>query len=328
MHAGPVTPQFADEPTAAVAIATCANAAEIATCSNFAGVERDDLQVIESLRGNGIKAVQAVWDDPEVDWQSFALVVIRSTWDYPDRRDEFLAWAGRLRRVLNPWRILRWNTDKRYLDDLARVGLPVIPTRFLEPEDVFEPPSPPFVVKPTVSCGAKDTARYDAGDEAAARDHVLRLQARGRTVMVQPYLSDVETKGEVAVLNIGGVYSHSIRRDALLKRPGSAKEGAAISVNVWAYEATPEERFLAAQVLSQVPGNSSDLLYGRVDLIPGPNGDPMILEVELTEPSLFLDFSAGGVERLADGIASALAKPSGSTRSTWFVTECNKCPSP
>src|SRR5262249_16815119 len=155
----------------------------------------------------GIEAVHAVWDDPEVDWQSFTLVVIRSTWDYSDRRDEFLAWAGRLRRVLNPLRILRWNTDKRYLNDLARKGMPVIPTRFVEPEDVFEPPSFPFVVKPAVSCGAKNTARYDAGDIAEARDHVHRLQTCGRTVMVQPYLPDIEAKGEVSVLHIGGAYS-------------------------------------------------------------------------------------------------------------------------
>jgi glutathione synthase/RimK-type ligase-like ATP-grasp enzyme len=313
MHAGPVTPWFADQPTAPVAIATCVRVASAAAGADWDGLERDDFQLIKSLRRRGIKAVHAVWDDPEVDWQSFALVVIRSTWDYTDRRDEFLTWASRLRRVLNPMRILRWNTDKRYLNDLARAGLPVIPTRFVEPKDVFEPPAFPFVVKPAVSCGAKDTARYGAGDEAEARDHVHRLQTRGRTVMIQPYLSDVEAKGEVSVLHIGGAYSHSICRDALLKQPGLPEEGTAIPLNFRAYEATPEERSLAAQVLSHVPGKASELLYARVDLIPGPKGGPMILEVELTEPSLFLDFSAGGVERLADGIVSALAKPNGST---------------
>src|SRR5262249_45172886 len=89
------------------------------------------LQLTESLRQCGIESIHAIWDDPEVDWESFALVVVRSTWDYIDRRDEFLAWASRLRRVLNPLRVLHWNTDKRYLNDLARVVLPVIPTRFL-----------------------------------------------------------------------------------------------------------------------------------------------------------------------------------------------------
>jgi len=282
-------------------------AVAIATCAAVAGVEREDLQVIEALSSRGINAVHAVWNDPVVDWPSFPLVVIRSTWDYPDLHREFLAWADQLRSVLNPLPILRWNTDKRYLDDLAGAGLPVIPTRFLEPKDVFQPPSSPFVVKPAVSCGAKDTARYDARNAAKARDHVRRLQANGRTVLVQPYLAAVEAKGEVAIMFIGGAYSHSIRRGALLNDIGLPEEGQIMPLNVQTYEATPEERSLAEQVMFHVPGDPVDLLYGRVDLVPGPDGKAMILEVELTEPSLFLDFSKGGVERLADSIASAFA---------------------
>jgi hypothetical protein len=152
----------------------------IATCAAVAGVETEDLQVIEALTRRSINAVHAVWNDPAVDWSSFPLVVIRSTWDYPDHHRAFLAWAGQLRRVLNPLPILRWNTDKRYLNDLGSAGLPVIPTHFLTTKDVFEPPSSPFVVKPAVSYGAKDTARYDARNIAQARDHVRRLQARGQ----------------------------------------------------------------------------------------------------------------------------------------------------
>jgi glutathione synthase/RimK-type ligase-like ATP-grasp enzyme len=263
--------------------------------------------LIETLKRRGINAVHAVWDDPEVDWQSFALVVIRSTWDYPERRGEFLAWASQLRRVSNPLPILRWNTDKRYLDDLARAGLPVIPTRFLEPEDVFEPPSLPFVVKPAVSCGAKNTARYHTTDGVQALDHVRRLQWNGLIVMIQPYLADIEVKGEVALMFLGGTYSHSICRDALLNQPGLPDQEAALPLNVRVYEAIPEERSLAEGVMAHIPGGSANLLYGRVDLVPGPKGEPMILEVELTEPSLFLEFSKGGFERLANGIANSLA---------------------
>ncbi len=292
-----VPKRFLQPPSAPVAIATC---------SEVVGKESDDLRVIEALQRRGVAAVHAVWDDPKVNWSSFALVVIRSTWDYPDRRDEFLAWAKQLRRVLNPWPILRWNTDKRYLDDLARVGLPIIPTRFLEPDDAFEPPPHPFVVKPAVSCGAKDTARYEAGDEARACEHVHMLQVRGRTVMVQPYLTDIEAKGEVAVMFLGGTYSHSIWRGALLNHRGLREEGTALPLNIQGYEATPEERSLAERVMAHLPGDSSGLLYARVDFVPGPDGKALILEVELTEPFLFLAFSEGAVERLADCIVAAL----------------------
>jgi glutathione synthase/RimK-type ligase-like ATP-grasp enzyme len=232
--------------------------------------------------------------------------VIRSTWDYPARRSAFLAWASRLRRVLNPWPFLSWNTDKRYLDDLARAGVPVIPTRFLDPGDGFERPASPFVVKPAVSCDAQDTARYHPDDGTAARDHVRRLQADGRTVMVQPYLAHIEISGETAVVYLGGRYSHAIRRGALLNCAGPAGGGAVKSLSVRPHEATPAERGLADRVMAHIPGGSSGLLYARVDLIPGPDGEPLVLEVELTEPSLFLEFSQGGAERLADGIAAAL----------------------
>jgi glutathione synthase/RimK-type ligase-like ATP-grasp enzyme len=280
----------------------------VATCSKVVGKEADDLQVIDALRRRGIAAAHAAWDDPGVDWPSFALVVIRSTWDYPGRRDEFLTWASRLQRVLNPLPTLKWNTDKHYLDDLARAGLPVVPTRFLEPGDAFEVPTSPFVVKPAVSCDAQDTARYRPDDGAEARDHVRRLQAGGRTVMVQPYLSDIEANGEVAVVFIGGGYSHSIRRSALLTRAGPPDDTAVKPLNVRPHEATPAERSLADRVMAHVPGGPSGLLYGRVDLAPGPDGGPLLLEVELTEPTLFLEFSGGGAGRLADGIAAALAE--------------------
>jgi hypothetical protein len=154
------------------------DAVAIATCSAVAGKEKDDLQVIRALGERGVTAVHAAWDDPCVDWRSFSLVVIRSTWDYPERRDEFLTWAAQLHTMLNPLPVLQWNTDKHYLSDLGRAGLPVIATTFLEPGEPFEPPAWPFVVKPAVSCSAKNTARYSAGD--ASRQEYRTVQRRRR----------------------------------------------------------------------------------------------------------------------------------------------------
>jgi glutathione synthase/RimK-type ligase-like ATP-grasp enzyme len=278
----------------------------IASCTAVVGKDEDDLRLISALAKRGIAAVHAAWDDDLVNWQSFPLVIIRSTWDYPERRDEFLARVSGLRRVLNPLPILQWNTDKHYLQDLARAGLPVIPTHFLGPTDFFDPPLWPFVVKPAVSCGAKQTARYLAGDNDLARKHVRQLQTAGRTVMVQPYLSKIEAEGEAALMFIDGQFSHSIRRGALLKQAGLVHEGETIPLNVRAYEATAEEQALAVRALSASPPGSSPLLYARVDLAPGLDGQPLILEVELTEPSLFLEFSPNAVDLLADAIVSAL----------------------
>jgi hypothetical protein len=286
----------------------------IATFSEVVNNDHDDLQVIAALGRRGINADHAIWDDPGVDWSQYSLVVVRSTWDYSDRCDQFLAWAERLPKVLNPLPTLRWNTNKRYLDELTAAGIPVVPTRFLEPHEAFETPSGPFVVKPSVSCSAKDTARYSLGEAEIAHDHVRRLQANGRTVMVQPYLSGIEATGEISLMYISGDYSHSICRAPSLKHSGLPYEDEVIplSVDVYddvrIYQPTNGERALADQVMSYVLRREPSLLYARIDLIPGLDGEPIILEIELTEPTLFLaKYSEDGVERLANGIASALA---------------------
>ena len=186
-----------------------------------------------------------------------------------------------------------------------KAGLPVIPTCFLEPGDAFEPASTTFVIKPAVSCGAKDTARYEPNDRAA-RHHVCRLQGEGHTVLVQPYLSQIDTAGEVGVIFIGGKYSHSIRRGALLKAGANPDLAAYLPLNVEPHEATREERVLAEQVMRHLPTDPAELLYARVDLVPGQDGEALILEVELTEPALFLDFSDGGADRLAGAVAAVL----------------------
>jgi glutathione synthase/RimK-type ligase-like ATP-grasp enzyme len=279
----------------------------IATCSAVRGKELDDLLLINSLGGLGVAADHVSWDEDGIDWQSYPLVVVRSTWDYPERRDDFLAWAARLRNVRNPLPTLRWNTDKHYLEELGRAGLPVIPSQFLEPGDDLQPPPWPFVVKPTVSCGAKATARYDTSDGQNAREHVRRLHTDGRSVMVQPYLSKIDDEGEIALVFIDGAYSHSVRRGALLERPGLIHEGETVPANVRACTATAEELDLAERVLARVPRTNGEFLYARVDLAPGPVGEPLVLEVELTEPSLFLGYSPKATRRMAEAIAGALA---------------------
>jgi glutathione synthase/RimK-type ligase-like ATP-grasp enzyme len=270
-------------------------AVALATCAAFPDLEADDRRLVGLLRERGVPAQPAVWDDPAVDWPSFRLVVVRSTWDYPSKPEQFLTWAARLPRVLNPSPVLRWNADKRYLLDLA-AAVPVVPTRFIGPGDAFELPAGPLVVKPAISCGGRDTARYNGGHRAG--EHIRRLQAEGRTAMLQPYLAEVEQQGEVDLVFLGGRYSHAVRRGALLA--GGKKN---TGEGVRPYEATAEQLALAEKALGLVPGDPS-LLYARVDLLPSAAG-PVLLELELLEPSLFLGYAAGSGERLADLIAAA-----------------------
>jgi glutathione synthase/RimK-type ligase-like ATP-grasp enzyme len=274
----------------------------LATCAEVAEGDEDSPALVGALAAREVEARPAVWDDASVDWRTFDLVVVRSTWDYAERRDAFLAWAASLPRVLNELEVLRWNTDKRYLRELERAGVRVVPTSFLEPGEPFEAPPGRFVVKPAVSAGARHSARYEPGQAAEAHAHVTRLHGLGRVVMVQPYLDGIETHGETGLLYIGGSYSHSVRKAPLLL-PGQAP-GDALYLEEQIERAQPSEAECAvAEAVLRV--GPDGLLYARVDLVPGPDG-PVVLEVELTEPSLWLAHAAGAAERFADAIAAAV----------------------
>jgi glutathione synthase/RimK-type ligase-like ATP-grasp enzyme len=242
-----------------------------------------------------------VWDDDGIAWDGFDLVVVRSTWDYPARRDEFLAWAAAVPRILNSPEVLRWNTDKRYL---AALGPQTIPTNYLEAGLPFVVPGFPFAVKPSVGAGSIDAARYDAGDESA-RAHVARLHAAGKTVMIQPYVEAVDDEQELALHYIGGEFSHAVRKAALLPLGGEPGEGLFVEERISAAEPSPDELALAERILDTVPFPREGLLYARVDLLPGP----VVLEVELTEPSLYLGYAPGAAARFADAIADARPRP-------------------
>jgi hypothetical protein len=245
------------------------------------------------------EATPAIWDDPAVDWNAFDLVVIRSTWDYVGRRDEFVAWAESLgERIVNPGHVVRWNTDKRYLADLEAAGLPVVPTRFVGPGE--EPGDLPghCVVKPAVSAGSQDTARHEDPAEAAA--HVGRLTAEGRVAMVQPYLNEVDEAGETALLYCEGRYSHAIRKGPMLLGGAAAVDGLFAAESIARREPRPAERDVGDAVMADAARRfGGPLLYGRVDLI---GERPVVLELELTEPSLFFAYDDGAAARFADAI--------------------------
>ena len=285
----------------------------IATCDEVGDLDMDGPALLSALAERGIAAEPASWDDPRVDWLAYEMVIVRSTWDYPRRRDAFVAWAERLPRVLNRADVLRWNTDKRYLGELAAAGVPTVPTTFAAPgEEAALPDWPEFVIKPTISVGSADTARWRRGtDDAAARAHLRDLHAAGRTAMIQPYLSGVDVAGESALLYLGGGFSHSVRKAPILSA-GRGPTPLAIGDHdpreqITAREASAAELAVAERVLAAVPGGA-DLLYARVDLLPGPDGRPVLLELELTEPSLFLWTAPGSADRLADAVVRALAR--------------------
>jgi glutathione synthase/RimK-type ligase-like ATP-grasp enzyme len=236
-------------------------------------------------------------------------VVIRSTWDYAERRDAFLTWCSRVPQVLNAVPVLTWNTDKTYLRELAGAGVPTVPTTWVgigSSAGSVLLPEGDLVVKPSVSSGSQNTSRYGSDDQAAARAHVQRLLSDGRAVMVQPYIPSVDAQGETGLIYIDGTFSHAIRKGALLRTPGTATD------QLWALEdisqraPEAEELAVAEATLDALPWPRAALLYARVDLVRDRGGAPLLLELELAEPSLFLGLGSGAAARLAAAIASRL----------------------
>jgi glutathione synthase/RimK-type ligase-like ATP-grasp enzyme len=230
-----------------------------------------------------------------VDWARFDLVLPRATWDYAERLGEFLDWARSVPRVLNPVPVLEWNTDKqRYLTDLAATGVPVVSTAFVEPGQAFEPPVGTFVVKPSISAGGRRSARFEPCDLGAAHALVARIHADGGTAMVQPHLGDAD---EAGLVYVEGRFSHAVRRRVTLPEAGQ-RDVLYLDEDLAPTEAAEADRRVAEAALACA---GTDLLYGRVDLMGG-----VVLELEITEPSLYLTYDEGAATRFAEAIERRL----------------------
>lgn len=254
-----------------------------------------------------------VWDDAAVDWSAYDRVVLRSVWDYSARSGEFLAWCravgpGKLR---NPPELVAFNADKRYLNQLSA---PSVQTTFIAPGHEVLPFDGEVVVKPNISAGARDTGRFGPAAHAVAVALIERIHASGRTALLQPYLSAIDEQGETALVFIGGVLSHVLTKRAVLRGDGVApvadnELGVATAMLeddlVGPGTADTAQRAVASAIHAEISGRFGVPVYARIDLVPGPDGAPVLLELETIEPSLYLAISPGSSERLADAVRAS-----------------------
>lgn len=278
----------------------------IVTCAELPGLDPDDRALAPQLAALGIAADVVAWDDPGADWAAFDLALVRNTWDYPARLEEFLAWADRVPRLVNPAPVLRWTTDKRYLVELEAAGLPVVHTDFVEaPGHPIAPGPDGVVVKPAVGVGSVDAGRHR--DAVSAEAHVAALLAADRPAMVQPFLPGIAERGETALIYLGGAFSHAIHKGPMLPETGIVRPyGLFQPENIAAREPTGAERTVGDETAAWLAERFGPLAYARVDVVPGPAGTPVVLECELAEPSLFLATSPGAAARLAAAVAEKI----------------------
>jgi glutathione synthase/RimK-type ligase-like ATP-grasp enzyme len=278
------------------------------------GTDYDMPPLLAALNEAGAAASEVDWDDDTVDWSRFDLALLRSTWDYCERLPAFLDWARRVSTqtsLLNPLDVIRWNTDKHYLQHLANAGVPVVPSRFVEPGGdpdtaldallAAHPATHDIVVKPAVGAGSRDAQRHARTQRDAIVAHLRRLLGAGRSVLIQPYLDRVDEQGETALLFFDGAFSHAIRKGPLLQRNAGPTGGLYAEETITPRTPSVDERALARHALEAIPF-PGPRLYARVDLIHDDDGTPRLLELELVEPSFFAAHAEGAADRFARAI--------------------------
>jgi hypothetical protein len=266
-------------------------------------IDPDAVLLRDALRDVDIDSQLCVWDDDAVVWSDYEMVVIRSTWDYTKDRAGFLTWAGALPTLFNPYSTIEYSTDKHYLNDLASRGYRIIPTSFCDVGATPEFPNANFVVKPTVGAGSMDADKYDVGERAKAAEHVARLHDSGRDAMIQPYVASVDEVGERGLVFIDGVFSHAIRKNAMLHVDQLDRHSLFRLEQLTLAAAEPAAVAFAQSLMNE--DIFRGLLYGRVDLVHMPEGWA-VMELELVEPSLFLSYRAEAAALFASAIRSRL----------------------
>ena len=280
-----------------------------ATSADYPPIQPDDAHLAATLRQLGVEPVSCVWNAPAVDWSRFDAVLIRTIWDYFKHYAEFLAWLDRLDQLgvptINDSTLLRWNSDKRYLLELAARGVDIIQTRLFHGSELDEVLAPmrdqQVVVKPTVSGGAWHTLRGVVGEDTFAQ--ALTGLPRQHDYLLQPFVPAVVSAGEWSLLFFAGTFSH-----AVLKRAAAGDYRVQSEFGGSIESAVPDTPTLlaAGRALAAVASmGHGDLAYARVDGVVSA-GQFLLMELEMVEPFLFLAEQPQTAERFARQLAQRL----------------------
>ena len=264
-----------------------------------------------ALGDRGIITEVVDWDNASVDWSRYSMAIVRSPWDYHRRYPEFLMWLDAVSAVTtlqNPADIIRWNTNKEYLDELVDAKIGIVPTTFVRSaqdlvtitnEGMLERD---IVVKPTISAGSNNTERHEESPVKAAA-HLGFLLDAGFIAMVQPYQRFIDERGETGMVYFNGQLSHSFRKGAILATGENIKNGLFTVEDIAPRTASAQERELGEAVMTFVKKKWGEYpLYARVDVVRGSAGVPVVMELELAEPSFFLQVDHEAPSRFASAV--------------------------
>ncbi|MTI30403.1 ATP-grasp domain-containing protein [Xanthovirga aplysinae] len=265
----------------------------------------EDKLVKDALEKRGLKVGRTNWDNPEFDWEETHHILFRTTWDYFDRFEEFTQWlsgVSKQTKLINPLKTIKWNMDKHYLNDLAKSGINIPPTIFLEPgesrslfEIVKSSGWKESILKPAISGAARHTYRLNE-ENIEEHEGIFKELITNETMLLQEFQQQVVTKGEVAFMVFGGKYSHAVLKKA---KSGDFRVQDDFGGTVHEYKASEEEIQFVEKVVSMCEPTPT---YARVDVIWDNMGELCVSELELIEPELWFRKSPQAADLLADAI--------------------------
>ncbi|MEP1096481.1 MAG: hypothetical protein ABJG78_15300 [Cyclobacteriaceae bacterium] len=266
----------------------------------------EDQLVMTGLIKRGLSVKKVAWSDPNFEWKSTKYILFRTTWDYPEKFNEFADWLMDVAfktKLINSYDLVSWNLDKHYMNDLKQEGVHIVETYFIEPKDSRtlaqihqELGWEKTVLKPAISASAKNTFQLSL-ETMAEHEELFSKLIDDEAMMLQPFQDSILERGEISLMMIGGDFTHAVIKKA---KPGDFRVQDDFGGSVEDYVPTPEEIELAVKTVNAC---ETQPLYARVDMANDPNGVPAIMELEILEPEMWFRRNTDAADKLAEEIA-------------------------
>lgn len=291
----------------------------LVTAATLPNLYPDESGILDALSDRGVDPQIRVWNDSDVDWDKAGICVVRSVVDYARDRKGFLEWAAGVPKLLNSYDVMVWNTDKHYLQELQKRGLPTIETTWVAAEQRYNkhqvhsrfPALGDFVLKPTVSSGVRDIGRYSGTNipsRQAAIGQAMDLLAADRDIMIQRYQANIDVHGEMSFVFFNGLLSHVVKKAALLdpaqvtNQLGKGVPFEAIEVDEQSLRWAEHIRHVIHDYVRERNGRDEQFLFNRVDIVPDGQGSFQVMEIALVDADLYLNATDRALGNFADAI--------------------------
>lgn len=263
------------------------------TIEDLSDFECYDELLIPPMNNLGWDVSFIPWDLSDVNWDEYDIVLIRSTWDYQSRIQEFLKVLESIDKskslLLNPLPIIHQNIEKTYLIELEAKGIDTIPSIFqkkFNTEKVMQSFSDfncdKIIIKPVVGANA-DNIILGSKFEIKSQLHEIKSVYSELPYIIQPFLNSVLKEGEFSLMYFNNKYSHAISK---IPKEGDFRVQEEHGGKIDIIKKVPKEiQNLADKVIKILPKNC---FYSRIDILL-MHGKPKVIEVELIEPSLYFN---------------------------------------